>query len=454
MSKRRPFACSPLQPPHPMRQIPLCLLLLRAAAVPAQVVPTPLDLSAVSGWASALSAPSAQVSWAGVQGWTGSTYWNCKQVARTVNAGSSWELFEVPEPADLGVSQVFALNADTAWVSFTDLELFLPGGSLWKTTDGGSSWSSQFTDEFLENYLYGVVFYSPDSGVAIGAPDDAGYFEIQVTANGGATWERVASANIPDPIVNEASSFDMITARGRNIWFPTNKKRVFRSTDGGFTWSVSEVGIVTSFVLTEFSDASHGIAWRYPGGDPVHISNDGGATWTEQALDPPLSIVRAGAVPGVPGAFVFKAGGTMRLYATTDNFATWAQIDDTHLYMDSPIRMYDASVGWTCSSDPTTDMAAYRLDDMLSGMHDATVGIGISVFPNPVRSGAALITLDRNTDRATLRVQDAAGRAVAGLELQPGQRAVLLDVQGVAPGLYTLALVGNGTRASTRLVIQ
>jgi len=437
-----------------MRPILLSLLLPWAADVPAQVVPTPLDLSAVNGWASTLSTPSTQVAWAGVQGWTGSTYWNCKQVARTVNSGSSWELFEVPEPADLGVSQVYAWSADTAWVSFTDLEFFLPGGSLWKTTDGGSSWSSQFTDEFLENYLYGVVFYTPDSGVAIGAPDAAGYFEIQVTANGGATWERVASANIPDPIVNEASSFDMITARGRNIWFPTNKQRVFRSTDGGFTWSVSEVGTVPSFVLTEFSDASHGIAWRYPGGDPVHISNDGGATWTEQALDPPLSIVRAGAVPGVPGAFVFKAGGTMRLYATTDNFATWAQIDDTHLYMDSPIRMYDASVGWTCSSDPTTDMAVYRLDNMLSGIPDATAGIGITVFPNPVRSGTALITLDRNPERATLQVRDAAGRAIKDLELQAGQLAALLDVHGVAPGLYTLVRFGSGTRTSTRLVIQ
>lgn len=437
-----------------MRTFPIALALCCAVTAPAQVTPTPLDLSAVSGWASSLSAPSANVAWAGVLGWTGSVYWNCKKVGRTIDGGASWDLFDVPEPADLGISQVFAWNADTAWAAFTDLELFLSGGTLWKTTDGGGTWNPQFTDQFQENYLYGVVFYSPDSGVAIGAPDDQGYFEIQLTTDGGSTWNRLAETDIPTPLVNEASSFDMISTRGRNIWFPTSQHRVFHSSDGGYSWSVSEVGTTSGFVLTEFSDALNGVAWHYPGGNPVYLSTDGGSSWTERTIDPPLSVIRAGAVPGVPGAYLFKAGGSVRLYATTDDFATWWLIDDTQLFIDSPIRMYNAGVGWTCSGDPTTDMAVFRLDDLLSDVNEPAAEEGVTVFPNPVRCGAAMITFPRSMPGSSLQLFDATGRILREQPLSGEQRAAILDVHGIQPGTYFVRVNGNGPRSNMRLIVQ
>lgn len=127
---------------------------------------------------------------------------------------------------------------------FTDIEE--GGGSIWKTTDGGTTWSSHNTTQFEGGFANFYHAFSANTGMAMGDPT-AGYFEIQHTYNGGLTWNRLPSIYIPDPLPEEMGLVNSYSAVGNSIWFATSMGRCFRSTDRGQTNEIYKyMGVLTS----------------------------------------------------------------------------------------------------------------------------------------------------------------------------------------------------------------
>jgi len=78
------------------------------------------------------------------------------------------------------------------------------------------------------------------------------------------------------------------------------------------------------------------------------------------------------------------------------------------------------------------------------------------VFPNPVPSGNALVTVQlQGSDRAMLRLSDAAGRVLRtwAMPSMTGRHARVLDLSGLPAGAYQLELLGTGSLAVARVVI-
>ena len=68
------------------------------------------------------------------------------------------------------------VDADTGWAVGSS-------GILWKTTDGGSTWSTQTSGTTRD--LYGVYFLDPNTGFVIGASGTT-----LKTTDGGSNWTR------------------------------------------------------------------------------------------------------------------------------------------------------------------------------------------------------------------------------------------------------------------------
>jgi photosystem II stability/assembly factor-like uncharacterized protein len=177
-----------------------------------------------------VSAVSESVAWvAGSKG----------AVLRTIDGGARWESLQIPDSSDLDFRDVHAEGEQLAYVLSAG-----PGplSKLFKTTDGGKTWTLLLTNPDEKGFLDAIAFWDADHGLIMGDPVD-GQFVILRTDDGGKTWDR---RQTPPALPGEgafAASGSCLIVSGRNdAWFATGGKggaRVFRSTDQGRTWQVA-----------------------------------------------------------------------------------------------------------------------------------------------------------------------------------------------------------------------
>jgi hypothetical protein len=230
-----------------------------------------------------------------------------RDFSRTLDGGMNWTTGSVPISGVWDWAGMAAINADTAWALFYNRTTSATG-QLWKTMDGGANWIQQgvgliYTDP--NSFPNNVYFWNANEGVILGDQLN-GVFEIYTTADGGATWDSVLSANIPPPAsANEnawTSHFDVV---GDTIWFDTNEGRVYRSADRGHTWTVSATSLPVpagAAIDICFYNGTNGIARYY---NDTTITNsvvttvDGGDNWS--AIFSPTGQLFGGDISDVPG---------------------------------------------------------------------------------------------------------------------------------------------------------
>lgn len=260
-----------------------------------------------------VSAVSATVAWAsGDKG----TY------ARTTDRGQTWQAGTVPGASELDFRDVDAFDANTAYL------LSIGEGEksrIYKTTDGGQHWELQFKSNRPEAFFDAMAFRDRDHGIALSDPV-GGRFLIIATSDGGKTWEEMPAEGMPAALQGEgafAASGTCITVQGkRNVWFGTGGPegaRVFRSTDGGRTWTAAKTPVLSGKSAGIFSvafwNANQGVA---VGGDytqereakqNVAVTKDGGRTWTRIKGTAPNGYRSCVAfIPGTPAPTLIAVG--------------------------------------------------------------------------------------------------------------------------------------------------
>ncbi len=119
-------------------------------------------------------------------------------------------------------------------------------GGVWKTVDGGGSWTS--TTDFLPNIAVNTLAFDPADSSVIYAGSGEGYFRevirgtnvpirgngIFVTRDAGTTWQQLPSTSGPDFYwVNDLA----VSTHDSRRLFAATRGGVFRSLDGGETWT-------------------------------------------------------------------------------------------------------------------------------------------------------------------------------------------------------------------------
>lgn len=230
----------------------------------------------------AVSAVNPRVVW--VSG-LGGTY------AVTTDGGETWRAGVVPGAETLQFRDVEGVSARVAYLmaagSGTDSRIY-------KTEDGGSTWSPQFMNEEPGAFYDCFAFWNQKRGITFSDPVDGRFPVIRTTD--GETWQDIGDS-LPPAQVGEvgfaASGTCVAVQGGKRAWIGTGGAalaRVFATLDGGDTWAAYNTPIVqgtpTSGVITvDFRDPFHGILG---GGellaptefaDTVARTSDGGVTW-------------------------------------------------------------------------------------------------------------------------------------------------------------------------------
>jgi len=250
---------------------------------------------------------------------------------RTTDGGNTWVCDSIPGIPDGYISQIVAIDADTAYVAVYVLTSSNSKG-IYKTTDGGTTWTKQ---EAYSAAFYGpgcIHFFDASNGVVIGDP----LLESYTTTNGGITWNQVS---LPQALVDEYTwvGGTSIAGYGNSVWFRSSH-RIFRSTDRGNTWTASPYDPQYYFwwPCIAFQDENTGIYSRENWNTLAHIyqkTTDGGVTWTvlSNTILDNLAPNCIRHIPGTTATYLVSGGepaGWRGLAVTYDAGETWNLIDN------------------------------------------------------------------------------------------------------------------------------
>jgi photosystem II stability/assembly factor-like uncharacterized protein len=182
-------------------------------------------------------------------------------------------------------------------------------GGLWKSTDGGNHWHSQF-DNFANESIGAIGVAPSDPNIVYVGTGEANNRQsssigdgVWGTTDGGKTWnhlglEKVQSIN--RIAIDPKNPLICFVAAPGHLFGPNPDRGLYRTTDGGKTWkNVKFIDNDTGFndvaidpsnpkivYASSFQRRRNG--WGYNGGGPngaLWKSVDGGNTWTK--LDGP-----------------------------------------------------------------------------------------------------------------------------------------------------------------------
>ncbi len=261
-------------------------------------------------------------------------------VVLTTDGGRSWRDVTPSGGATENFRDVMALGRDEAVVLSTGDGRTEPT-QIYRTVDGGGSWRVVFEDA-LPAFYNCFAFFDHRRGLAMSDPV-GGKFRIAATADGGQSWRVLPDAGMPPALSDEfglATGTCLQASGNRYAWFGTTTpagvdNRVFRTTDGGRTWSVVTVplpgGGDAGVRSLSFRDRWHGIAVGGPFATDTGraaVTVDGGRTWSPAGS--PAGF-RNG-VTWIPGERrTAIAVGSSGSDISTDGGRTWRHFDDAFL---------------------------------------------------------------------------------------------------------------------------
>lgn len=258
------------------------------------------------------------------------------------------------------------------------------GGGVWKTADGGWTWRN-VSDGFFNTGSVGAVAIAPSNpdivfvGMGEGclrgnlSPGDGVY----KSTDGGRTWSHLGlteTQHIGRIRIHPRNPNVVYVAAQGHAWGPNPQRGVYRSRDGGMTWEqvlfVSQrAGAIDLSMDPNNPDILYAATWEYERlpwgvqnggpGSGIYKTEDGGDTWVDLTMHPglPPGLKSRTGVAASPRAGEVVALVETRdekgLYRSRDYGATWEMVNDNvwltsrswyymHIYVDpqNPDRIY------------------------------------------------------------------------------------------------------------------
>jgi photosystem II stability/assembly factor-like uncharacterized protein len=306
-------------------------------------------------------------------------------------AGSGWEVMRQSRMGEESLNAVHFTSAQHGWAAGES-------GSVWRTTDGGSTWTLVATLGRIS--VVQLYFADADRGwlTAQMRGSEADETVLFQTSDGGCHWTEQKLSGI----------VRVYSANAQNGWAVGRHAALFRTTDGGAEWKPYDgiedlfgaqvEGLNHNFGFSDvnFTDAEHGwVVGNFYGRTRTHIgglfaTSDGGNTWKRVPLpvrlpnsaDPPA---RAGSgarvlagriIPGLLHTVRFTdekngvvsgemSDGSKRLHftlRTSDGGRTWKQTLAPGLVAGSAYFLTPAQ-GWVVSQSEASETSLMRTED-------------------------------------------------------------------------------------------
>jgi photosystem II stability/assembly factor-like uncharacterized protein len=319
-------------------------------------------------------------------GWLGT---DDGHVLRTTNGGLTWTTSRLEK--DFVQFQVDFVDGLHGWAQGDD-------GKLWHTSNGGASWTlvHLFAGSAIE--LMGVDFTSSSHGWAYLFSEPTNASTILSTSDGGRVWHTVRRINqqmVADLHATSSSTACFVSDVGSPnapLLAESGETSLWRTTNGGVTWSSQRVGsmvepwavggfgasycavgqgIVSSsdegpwlaassgqnYTLQDGVAVSGSDLWAVDQAGAVLHSSDGGR-WTEQSDPKRWSLSLSGvSFPDADDGWVVGGGaepffGPGVILHTSDGGTSWTPQSSVLGSLLAGVDFTDDTTGWAISQEP------------------------------------------------------------------------------------------------------
>src|SRR5579859_125932 len=232
------------------------------------------------------------------------------------------------------------------------------GGGVWRSTDAGASW--QATDDFMANLAVTTLALDPANPLTVYAGTGEGFGNTDAirgngifkSTDGGLSWSQLAATNTPDFYWVTRLA---VSSSGSTLLAAT-QSGFQRSPDSGATWSLVNSTDPYSTGVTDVAfdpaDSSQAVASGYYG--KVWYSTNGGLNWT-----PATGLTTTVGVWGRVEV-AYAPSNPSIVYASVDhnNGEVWKSTDGGHSYAKvyTGSDNYLTNQGWYSNAlwvDPT-----------------------------------------------------------------------------------------------------
>ena len=256
-------------------------------------------------------------------------------------------------------------------------------GGVWKTTNNGTTWEPVFDKEGVSTI--GDIAIAPSDPsvvwVGTGEPNNRQSSSwgdgIYKSLDAGKTWKKMglgATHHIGRIVIHPTNPEVVYVAAQGHLWGPNPERGVYKSSDGGKTWSQvlkinDDTGVTDIAMDQESPDILYAAAYErrrtpfgFDGGGPgsaIYKTTDGGATWKKLTKGLPYE---NGGDAGRIGLDVYRKdpnivyaeiqherGGTFR---SEDKGETWKRMGET-----DPRPSYYSQI----RVDPNNDLRIWEL---------------------------------------------------------------------------------------------
>ncbi len=266
--------------------------------------------------------------------------------------------------------------------------LAVGSGGVWKTQNAGTTWRPLFDEQ--PSYSIGCVRLDPSNPdvVWVGTGENVsgrhvGWGDgVYKSLDGGSTWQHMAlaaSQHIGDIVIDPQNSDVVYVAAEGPLWSSGGERGVYKSLDGGMTWTLSldlgaDTGVTDLAIDPREPDTLYAASyqrrrrvWSFLAGGPlsgIHKSTDGGTTWRRVSS-------------GLPKGDMGKIGLAVSpknpdiVYATIE-----AKPDEKGLY-----RSLDRGESWQRRSDYTSGgTGPHYYQELVASPHDVDQIYQMDVF--------------------------------------------------------------------------
>ena len=281
-------------------------------------------------------------------------------ILRSTDDGGTWKQLRVAGGGDLDFRGIAAFGADTSYVmSSGDGDK----SRIYKTTDGGKTWTLQYTDKRPGFFLDSLACDSKTHCLALSDPVEGKF--LVLGTDDGEHWKELPRDKMPAALPKEgafaASNSAITICEDGNIYFGTgggSAARIFRSADHGRSWTAVDTPIASGGASSGiFSVACGGFLVVAVGGDykepasakrVAAYSNDFGETWHLAEQQPGGFRSAVGGFGGADFAAV-GANGTDISHEEPSQTMHWQHTD----YLNLNAVSFHGENGWAVGSKGT-----------------------------------------------------------------------------------------------------